>query len=113
MQRAKTPRYTTVAIPVKLWEEVRRLVEVSGAYSSEAEFVREAVREKLQQVSIVEVTDLQEEQLRQAIVDYIQKHERAYPSDIAVDLGAPYFTVTEIIKRLVDEGVLEATEGKV
>ncbi len=112
MQKAKTSRYATVAIPIKLWEEIKRVVEVSGAYSGEAEFVREAVREKLQQVSIVEVADLEEEQLRQAIVDYIRKHERTYPSDIAADTGVPYFTVTEMIKRLVDEGVIEAAEGR-
>jgi Arc/MetJ-type ribon-helix-helix transcriptional regulator len=112
MQKLKTPRYATVAIPVRLWNEISKIVEISGAYASEAEFVRDAVREKLQQVAISEVKDIPKEELEQLIVGYIQEHGRAYPSDIAADLRIPYFSVIDLINRLVEKGTLEPIVGE-
>ena len=107
MQRSRASRYRTVAIPVRLWKEISKIVEASGAYASEAEFVRDAVRERLRQVSISEVRDISEEELEKMLVEYIEKRERAYPSDIAADLKVPYFTVTDVIQRLTEKGILE------
>lgn len=112
MQRLKTSRYSTVAIPARLWKEISKIVEVSGAYVSEAEFVRDAVREKLQQVTVTEVREIPDEELERSIVEYIKKHETAYPSDIAVDLRVPYFSVVDLINRLVERGILEAATGE-
>ena len=112
MQRSKTPKYRTVAITSKLWKEISKIVEVSGSYAGEAEFVREAVREKLRQITVSEVRDIREEELERLIKDYINKHGRAYPSDKAAGLGVPYFTVTNLISRLVVRGVLEQAIGE-
>ena len=112
MQRLKTPRYSTVAIPARLWKEISKIVEASGAYASEAEFVRDAIREKLQQVTVSEVRDIPEEELQHLIVEYIKNHGKAYPSDIATDLKVPYFTIVELINRLVEKGTLEPTIGE-
>jgi Arc/MetJ-type ribon-helix-helix transcriptional regulator len=38
----------TVWIPEKMFNEVSRLVKQKGMWANEAEFVREAVREKIQ-----------------------------------------------------------------
>lgn len=93
-------------------EGISKIVEVSGAYTSEAEFVRDAIREKLQQVAISEVKDMPKGKLEQLIVDYIKEHGRAYPSDIAADLTVPYFTVIDLINRLVEKGTLEPVVGE-
>lgn len=111
MQRPRASRYRTVAIPVRLWKEISKIVEASGAYASEAEFIRDAVREKLQQVAISEVKDISEEQLEKLLVEYIEKREKAYPSDIAADLKVPYFIVTDMIQRLTEKGILEPIVG--
>lgn len=111
MQRSRASRYNTVAIPARLWKEISKIVEVSGGYASEAEFVRDAVREKLQQVSISEVRELSQKELEQQILGYIKEHDRAYPSDIATDLKVPYFSVTSTINRLVEKGILEPAVG--
>jgi len=112
MQRCKASRYNTVAIPKRLWKEISKIVEVSGAYANEAEFVRDAVREKLHQFTISEVRDIPEEELKQLIVEYIKKHGKAYPSDIAADLKIPYFMVIDSINKLVDKGLLEPVLGE-
>lgn len=103
----KSSRYSTVAIPRKLWREIDRVVKMSGAYSNEAEFVREAIREKLQKVAVIESKDLSQTELRRQVVAYIKKNGRAYPSDIAADLSVPYFSVVAVINKLVEEGTLE------
>ncbi len=106
MQRARS-RYSTVAIPKKLWKEIDRVVRMSGAYSNEAEFVREAIREKLQKVAIVEAKDVSHAELQKQLIAYIKEKGKAYPSDITTDLGIPYFSAIEIINKLVEEGILE------
>jgi len=109
--RAETRQYSTVAIPAGLWKQITRLLEATGSYTSEAEFVREAIREKLRQVSTVELKDLPEKRARETILDYVKEHGQAYPSDITADLGIPYFTVVDIIEKLVREGTLAPAEA--
>ena len=107
MQRTKSSRYSTVAIPRKLWKEIDRVVRMSGAYSNEAEFVREAIREKLQKVAVVEANDISQPELQKQIIRYIKEKGKAHPSDMAADLGVPYFSVTGVINKLFEEGMLE------
>ena len=103
-------KYKTVAIPLGLWKEISHVVNATGMYSSEAEFVRDAVRSKLGEVSIVETKSIPEERIGEEIVKYIREKGKAYPSDITADLGISYFTVVKAIEKLVREGVLESTE---
>jgi metal-responsive CopG/Arc/MetJ family transcriptional regulator len=111
MQRSKAYKYRTVALPDKMWKEISKIVEASGGYSSEAEFVRDAVREKVQQFAIVSVKDIPDQELRDLVVEYIKKHGKAYPSDIAADLQVPYFTLLNIINDLVETGTIEPAKG--
>ncbi len=99
MARAETKQYNTVAIPTGVWKQITRLLEATGSYTSEAEFVREAVREKLRQVSILELNDMPESRVRETILDCMKERGEAYPSDITADLGIPYFTVAEVIEN--------------
>ncbi len=62
-------------------------------------------------VTLVEIKDVSEHELKNRILKYIKEKGEAYPSDIAADMGVPYFGVTEIINRLVEEGVLEQGGG--
>lgn len=105
------PKYKTVAIPIGLWNEISHVVRASGIYSNEAEFVRDAARRKLGEVSIVDARSVPEEKAEEEIVNYIRMSGRVYPSDITADLGIPYFTVLGIIDKLVEKGVVEPMEG--
>lgn len=103
-------KYKTVAIPIRLWKEISRVVEFTGMYNSEAEFIRDAVRSKLSEVSIVEARSISDERVSEEIVKYVREKGKAYPSDITADLGIPYFTVVEAIQKLVREGALEPAQ---
>jgi len=105
-------KYKTVAIPLRLWKEISNVVKATGLYSSEADFVRDAIRSKLGEVSIVEIRSVPEEKVEEEIIRYIKEKGRAYPSDITADLGIPYFTVVDVIQKLVREGILEPTKER-
>ena len=102
--------YKTVAIPHKLWDEISSLVRASGMYMTEAEFVREAIRAKLREFTLVKIRELSEEAIEEEVVAYIRDKGRAYPSDIAADRGIPYFNVLRAIERLVEKGIVEPAE---
>jgi DNA-binding MarR family transcriptional regulator len=53
--------------------------------------------------------ELSQRQLEQQVIECIKNRDRAYPSDIVADLKVPYFSVTDVIKRLIEKGVLEPT----
>lgn len=40
--------YTAVSMPKKLFEEAKRIVEQDGRYTGVAEFIRDAMREKIE-----------------------------------------------------------------
>jgi len=105
-------KYKTVAIPLKLWKEISHVVKATGLYSSEAEFVRDAIRSKLGEVSIVEMRNVLKGKVEEEIIRYIKEKRRAYPSDITADLGIPYFAVVDVIQKLVREGILEPAEER-
>lgn len=79
----------SVAIPLGLWERIREVVERTGLYDNEAEFIREAVREKLEEIEVVEPVDLSDEGIHRRIISYLKDKGRAYPSDICIELGIP------------------------
>ncbi len=58
-------------------------------------------------MAIVNVKEVSQSELRKQIIRYARQKVKAYPSDIAADLGVPYFDVTEVIAKLVEEGILE------
>ena len=66
--------------------------------------------ETLVEVSIVDWRSVTEERAEEEIVNYIKRNKRAYPSDITVELGIPYFTVLDIVHNLVEKGVIEPVE---
>jgi len=104
--RAKT-KYKSVAIPLGLWDRISEVVKRTGLYNNEAEFIREAAREKLEEIEVIEPVDLSDEEIYQQITSYLKDRGRAYPSDICIELGIPYFKVLEALEKLVGKGVVE------
>ena len=95
-------------IPPGLWKEVTKAVKASGIYTSEDEFIREAIREKLQQLA-PKLKKIPEEELEQFVLQYLQQHEKAYAADISNDLEVPYLTVAKTLNKLVEKGLLDSS----
>jgi len=56
---------------------------------------------------VIKPVDLSDEEIYQQIISYLKDKGRAYPSDICIELGIPYFKVLEVLEKLVEKGVVE------
>lgn len=108
--------FKSITLPEELVERVRRIVRspLGENYRSVADFIAEAVREKIEEkgeVPIVSVEELPLEEVRGRITQYLKDHPGAhYPSDIAFKLGLDLDLVFEIAKALTTEGIVEEVE---
>lgn len=83
-------------------EKIQRLVQI-GEYLGMSDFLRTAVREKLEAIEIVEVKDMDYETAKKEILGYYQKHREAYPDEAANALGIDLELTMKIAKQLIEE----------
>ena len=84
-------------------DEIERLVG-DGFYMNTADFVRMAVREKLESIKVIDIRNVTKEKAMKEVIEYLKKNNKAYPSDIADALELDFDMVLEIIKELAEEG---------
>ena len=75
-----------------------------GYYMNSADFLRQAVREKLETIEVVELRKVAPKKAKQEILAYLQKHGRTYASDVADALRLDIGLVMSQLKELVKEG---------
>ena len=106
MQQHKESELVSARLSPKELEEIEMLIE-EGFYMNVADFVRMAVREKLESIKIMNVRNIDEKKAKKEIIEYIKNNKKAYPSEIADALQLDFDTVLSIIKELVKEGRLK------
>jgi len=84
-------------------EEMEKLVE-EGFYMNIADFVRMAVREKLESIKVIDVRCAGMEKAKKEVVDYLKTNRKAYPSEIADALRLDFDLVIDVVKELAKEG---------
>ncbi|MBI2971008.1 MAG: hypothetical protein HYY37_01160 [Candidatus Aenigmarchaeota archaeon] len=103
MQKIKESELVSARLSPKEMEAIETLVE-EGFYMNTADFVRMAVREKLESIKIIDVRDLSKDKARKEVIEYIKDNKQAYPSDISDALKIDFDMVLEIVKELAKEG---------
>ncbi len=103
MQKQKESELVSARLSPKELEEIEKLVE-EGFYMNTADFVRTAVREKLETIEIIDIRDVSKENAKKEIIDYLKRNRKAYPSDVADALRLDFDLVLEITKELAKEG---------
>lgn len=91
--------------------DIERLV-AEGFYMNTADFVRQAVREKLASAEIHTVRKVSLAKARREILAYLKRHPVAYPSDIALDLGLDLEITMLAVKELWNERLVEEAKKK-
>jgi len=86
-------------------EQINKLVE-AGLYLNPSDFIREAVREKLQSIKVIEYRDVDYETAKKEVAGYFQMKGEAYASDASTDLQLDYDLVCKIMDDLEKEGQL-------
>lgn len=107
-QHQKLLEQETYQIAVRLskadYAKVQQLVE-AGLYRSSADFLREAVRDKLGSMEVVSVRNVDSRKAEKMIEDYLIKHPGpSFASEIADVLGLDYGLTFKTIHKLLEEG---------
>jgi Arc/MetJ-type ribon-helix-helix transcriptional regulator len=84
--------------------KIQQLIE-AGLYRSSADFLREAVRDKLGSMEVVSVQDVDSQEAERMIEEYLTKHSGpCFASQIADELGLEYSVTFKTIHKLLEEG---------
>jgi Arc/MetJ-type ribon-helix-helix transcriptional regulator len=84
--------------------KVQQLVE-AGLYRSFADFLREAVRDKLGSMEVVSIKKVEAREAERMIEDYLKGHPGPnFASEIADALGLEFDVTFKTINRLLKEG---------
>ena len=107
-QHQKLLERETLQLAVRLskadYATVQQLVK-AGLYRSSADFLREAVRDKLESMEIISVRDVDSHKAEKMIEDYLIKHPGpSFASEIADALGLEYGVTFKTIHKLLEEG---------
>ena len=98
------------SVSTKLAEqEYNRINELvnEGLFLNSADFVREAIREKLKTYDeVVVLREIPYIQMKPALIEYVKKHPEGDAVDIADDLLLDAFEVNDILVELIKEGIL-------
>jgi Arc/MetJ-type ribon-helix-helix transcriptional regulator len=89
-------------------DQINRLVE-AGLYLNPSDFIRDAVREKLATIKVIEYRDIDYETAKKEVAGYFQMKGEAYASDASTDLQLDYDLVCKIMDDLEKEGRMEVT----
>jgi hypothetical protein len=73
-------------------------------------FIRDAVREKLAAIKVIECRDVDYETAKVEIAGYFQMKGEAYASDASTDLQLNYELVCEIMDDMEKDGKMETIE---
>jgi Arc/MetJ-type ribon-helix-helix transcriptional regulator len=88
-------------------DQINKLVE-AGFYLNPSDFIREAVRDKLAAIKVIECRDVDYEAVKKEVAGYFKMKGEAYASDASTDLQLDYDLVCKIMDDLEKEGRLEA-----
>ena len=86
--------------------QINKLVE-AGFYLNSSDFIREAVREKLSAIKVIEYRDVDYETAKKEVAGYFKMKGEAYASDASLDLELDYELVCKIMDDLEKEGQME------
>nr|QNO51134.1 hypothetical protein OLNPMGDC_00025 [Methanosarcinales archaeon ANME-1 ERB6] len=90
-------------LPRKFLSEIESLVK-EGYYHNDSDFVREAVREKLEGIKEVKLRVVSLEEAKGEIYRYLEQNPDSYPYDIANELRLELSLVHEALIELKKEG---------
>ena len=89
--------------------QINKLVE-AGLYLNPSDFIRDAVREKLAAIKVIQYRDLDYEAAKKEVAGYFRMKGEAYASDASTDLELDYDLVCSIMDDLERQGKIEAVQ---
>jgi Arc/MetJ-type ribon-helix-helix transcriptional regulator len=91
--------------------KIQQLVK-AGLYRSSADFLREAVRDKLGSMEVVSVKNVEADVAKRMIEDYLKLHPGPnFASEIADALGLEFDVTFRTIHKLLEEGTIKKAKA--
>ena len=111
---ATTKQVKRYVYPVQLDEDELEALDtiVERLHSSKSEAIREAIRnyaDQLRGTEIMKIRDVSRSQARKEILEYLQKNDRAWSSEIADSLRMDLSLVNGVLEELWSEKRVEPT----
>ncbi|MFH1586537.1 MAG: hypothetical protein ABID38_01620 [Candidatus Diapherotrites archaeon] len=91
------------------YEKVQNLVD-AGMYLNVSDFIRDAIREKMDGIEIIKLRDIDYKTAKKEILSYFEKYNEAYTDEAANDLGIDLETAFKITGELIKEKRLDVIE---
>lgn len=86
------------------YRRIQQIVD-AGLYRSFADFLREAVRDKLGTMEVVSVKEVTPQEAQRMIEEYLRQHPGPnFASEVADALGLEYDITFKTIHKLLEEG---------
>jgi len=100
-----------VRLPRADYIRIQELVE-AGLYRSSADFLKEAVRDKLRSMEVVSVQNADLGNVERIIEEYLEKHPGPnFAGEIADALGLDYSVVFKAVHKLLEEGRIKKAKA--
>ncbi len=114
-QHQKQKLLKTFQLAVRLsrsdYDRIQQIVK-AGLYRNSADFLREAVHEKLESMEVVSVRDVDAREAGQMIEDYLIKHPGpSFASEIVDSLGLNYDLTFKTVKKLLGENRIKKAQA--
>ncbi len=106
---SETTKHIGTKLPAEDLNKINRLVE-AGIYISNSDFLREAIRDKLKTIEVINEREISQDEAKEEIYNYCKENETTYLSEIANNLELPLIQVNEILLELIAEGIIKEVE---
>jgi hypothetical protein len=92
------------------YRKVQQLID-AGMYRSFADFLREAVRDKLGSMEVVSIKPVQDQEAEHMIEEYLKTHPGpSFASEIADNLGLEFSVTFRTVNKLLQEGKIKKAQ---
>jgi len=114
-QQKKLTEHETNQVAARLakadYDMIRKLVE-AGLYRSSADFLREAVRNKLRTIEVTSLRDVDVKTAEKMIEEYLETHSgSSFVSEMADDLGIGYHVAFKAVRNLLEHRLVRKAKA--
>jgi Arc/MetJ-type ribon-helix-helix transcriptional regulator len=109
VKEAKHARTVGTKLTSNEYGEIADMIE-AGIFLSVSDFIREAVRDKLQATKVIKLRNIDYETAKKEVLGYYRNYSQAYDYEAAEDLELDYELVCKITEELEKEGRLKSVK---